>query len=58
MAEKLMWCIIMYKILFYLNVFLYFGNKWINNDPTILNNSFHILVICGFLYLIEQQNRR
>jgi len=47
-------CTIVYKIIFYIHIAIYFYHRWITQDITMLNYSFHCLVMFGLLTLIEE----
>jgi hypothetical protein len=54
MAETIMWCNIMYKISFYIVLFLYFYFN-ITSNTIMIENSFKGLVILGLVTLIDRR---
>jgi hypothetical protein len=56
MAEKTVWCIMIYNISFYIMLVFYMYNSIAENIPQ-MENSFKVLVILGFLNLFNISRR-
>lgn len=57
MAQRTVWCNMIYDTIFYLMIGIYFFNMT-NDNTKMTEHAFHGIVITGLISILKQLNRR